>query len=71
MPCIPTFSISPSEGGFVVFASWPKGRVEQLVGVFDSPKDAEIWLEQYGPDFIAQLGPPSKRVIRLDDFRKH
>jgi len=71
MPCIPTFAVHPdSSNGFVIVASWPKGHVEQLVGVFDNPHDAEAWLVRYSSEFIAQLGPPSKRVIQLNDFRR-
>lgn len=71
MPCIPTFSVRPHvEAGFVIIASWPKGHVEQLVGVFDTPRAAEVWVDQYAADFVEQLGPPSRRVIQLDQYRR-
>lgn len=70
MPCVPTFSVQPhTEAGFVIVASWPKGHVEQLVGVFDTRVDAEVWVNRHSADFIHQLGPPSKRVINLDSRR--
>lgn len=71
MPCVPTFSVQPHvEAGFVILASWPKGHVEQLVGVFGTQGEAEIWVDRHSADFINQLGPPSKRVIDLDSRRR-
>lgn len=71
MPCVPTFSVRPhSDVGFVVIAAWPKGHVEQLVGLFDSPIDAERWVERHSAEFIAQLGPPSRRIVILDEHRR-
>lgn len=71
MPCVPTFSIIPHDTeGFVVVAAWPKGHVDQLVGVFDSPDHAERWVARHAAEFIAQLGPPSRRVSSMDDYRK-
>jgi len=71
MPCVPTFSVQPHSGaGFVVIASWPKGHVEQLVGVFETPLDANTWVARHSAAFVDQLGPPSKRVIQLDQHRR-
>lgn len=71
MPCVPTFSVRPHlEDGFVIIASWPKGHVEQLVGVFTTSRDAEVWVGRHASDFVNQLGPPSKRVIQLDKYRE-
>ncbi len=71
MPCVPTFAVRPhSDAGFVIIASWPKGHVEQLIGVFDTPHDAEIWVNRHAADPVEQLGPPSKRVIQLEQHRK-
>lgn len=70
MSCYPNFSVRPNgKIGFVIFAEWPKGHVEQLVGVFDSTMDAENWVARHSAEFIAQLGPPSKRVIKLSDYQ--
>lgn len=71
MPCVPTFTVRPHpDNGFVIIAAWPKGHVEQLVGVFDTSRDAEVWLGRYSADFIDQVGPPSRRVVQLDAHRK-
>lgn len=71
MPCVPTFSIRRhSSAGFVIIASWPKGHVEQLVGVFETSLDAKAWVDRHSRDFVEQLGPPSKRVVRLEEYRK-
>ena len=71
MPCVPTFSVQPhSSAGFVIIASWPKGHVEQLVGVFETSLDARTWVARHSADFVQQLGSPSKRVVQLESFRK-
>lgn len=72
MPCVPTFSVRPhSSAGFVIIASWPKGHVEQLVGVFETLIDAKTWVARHSSDYVEQLGPPSKRVVRLEEYRKN
>jgi hypothetical protein len=51
----PIFSIQPLDywPGYVVIATWPDGKSEQLAGIYTSSEDAEQWIRGRSGNWLA------------------